>query len=62
MRRSDDLTAAFEAARRQLVDQHAAGPVMSVGPAIAEQLKALRQRGKGRVVASFDAQRRAPRQ
>jgi hypothetical protein len=62
MRRSDDLTAAFEAARRQLVDQHAAEPVMSVGPAIAEQLKALRQRGKGRVVASFDAQRRAPRQ
>lgn len=62
MRRSDDLTAAFDAARRQLVDQHAAEPVMSVGPAIAEQLKALRQRGKGRVVASFDAQRRAPRQ
>ena len=62
MRRSDDLTAAFEAARRQLVGQHAAEPVMSVGPAIAEQLKALRQRGKGRVVASFDAQRRAPRQ
>ena len=62
MRRSDDLTAAFDAARRSSSTQHAAEPVMSVGPAIAEQLKALRQRGKGRVVASFDAQRRAPRQ
>ena len=62
MRHSDDLTAAFEAARRQLVAQHAPDPVMSMGPTIAEHLKLLRQRGKGRVVASFDALRRAPRQ
>jgi hypothetical protein len=56
------LTAAFDATRRQLSAQHAAEPVMSMGPAIAEHLKLLRQRGKGRVVASFDAQQRAPRQ
>jgi hypothetical protein len=62
MRRSDDIRAAFELARKQLVTQHAAEPVMSVGAAIAEQLKSLRQRGKGRVVASFDAHRYAPRQ
>ena len=53
MRRSDDLTQAFEAARRQLAEQHAPQPVMSIGPAIAERLKSVRQRGSGRVVASF---------
>lgn len=62
MRRSDDIRAAFDIARKQLVTQHAAEPVMYVGAAIAEQLKSLRQRGKGRVVASFDAHRYAPRQ
>jgi hypothetical protein len=62
MRRSDDIRAAFELARKQLVTQHAAEPVMYVGAAIAEQLKSLRQRGKGRVVASFDAHPHAPRQ
>jgi hypothetical protein len=62
MRRSDDIRAAFDIARKQLVTQHAAEPVMSVGAAIAEQLKSLRQRGKGRVVASFDVHRQAPRQ
>jgi hypothetical protein len=62
MRRSDDIRAAFELARKQLVTQHVAEPVMYVGAAIAEQLKSLRQRGKGRVVASFDAHRYAPRQ
>jgi hypothetical protein len=62
MRRSDDIRAAFDIARKQLVTQHAAEPVMYVGAAIAEQLKSLRQRGKGRVVASFDAHRHAPRQ
>ena len=62
MRRSDDIRAAFDIARKQLVTQHAAEPVMSVGAAIAEQLKSLRQRGKGRVVASFDAYRHGPRQ
>jgi hypothetical protein len=62
MRRSDDIRAAFDIARKQLATQHAAEPVMSVGAAIGEQLKSLRQRGKGRVVASFDAHRQAPRQ
>ena len=62
MRRNDELAAAFEAARRDLVAQHAPEPVMSMGPAIAEHLHALRQRGKGRVVASFDERRLAPRQ
>jgi hypothetical protein len=60
MRRSDDLPGAFEAARKRLAEQHAAEPVMVVGAAIAEQLKTLRQRGKGRVVASFDALVRCP--
>ena len=62
MRRSDDLPGAFEAARKRLAEQHAAEPVMVVGAAIAEQLKTLRQRGKGRVVASFDARSDARRQ
>jgi hypothetical protein len=62
MRRNDDLPLAFEAARRQLAQRHSAEPVMSMGPAIAERLKSLRQRGKGRVVASFDVRQAAPRQ
>ena len=53
MRRSDDLTQAFEATRRQLAEQHAPQPVMAIGPAIAERLKSVRQRGSGRVVASL---------
>jgi hypothetical protein len=62
MRRGDELGAAFEAARKDLVAQHAPAPVMSMGPAIAEHLHTLRQRGKGRVVASFDVRLPAPRQ
>jgi len=62
MRRADDLPAAFDAARKRLAEQHAAEPVMFVGASIAEQLKALRQRGKGRVVASFDARSDGRRQ
>jgi hypothetical protein len=55
MRKNDDIVGAFEAARRQLLDRHsAAEPVMSIGPAMAEHLKALRQRPRGRVVASVD--------
>jgi hypothetical protein len=62
MRKGDDVAHAFEAARKQLVARRAPEPVMSMGPAIAERLKSLRQRGKGRVVASFDAHHHAPRQ
>jgi hypothetical protein len=62
MRKGDDVAHAFEAARKQLVARRAAEPVISIGPAIAERLKSLRQRGKGRVVASFDAHHHAPRQ
>ena len=62
MRRSDDIATAFETARKRLLEQHAPEPVMFVGAAIAEQLKTLRQRGKGRVVASFDAQSAGQRQ
>ncbi len=53
MRKNDDLAHAFQAARQQLSNQHAAEPVMWMGPAMAEHLKALRQRASGRVVASF---------
>jgi hypothetical protein len=62
MRKGEDVAHAFEAARKQLVARRAAEPVISIGPAIAERLKSLRQRGKGRVVASFDAHHHAPRQ
>jgi hypothetical protein len=62
MRRSDDITTAFETARKRLIEQHLPEPVMFVGAAIAEQLKTLRQRGKGRVVASFDARSAGQRQ
>ena len=53
MRKNDDLAHAFQAARQQLSNQHAAEPVMWMGPAMADHLKALRQRASGRVVASF---------
>ena len=51
MRASDDLAHAFDVARKQLVEQRAAEPMMSVGPAIAEHLKSLRSKSSGRVVA-----------
>jgi hypothetical protein len=51
MRRSDDVTRAFEVARKSLLDRHAPQPVMAVGPALDEHLKALRNKGTGHVVA-----------
>jgi hypothetical protein len=51
IRRTDDFTHAFEAARRRLAQRHAAEPVMSMGTAIAERLKSLQRSGAGRVVA-----------
>lgn len=51
MRRNDDMTRAFDAARTSLADRDAAQPVMVIGPAIAEHLKELRSTGAGRVVA-----------
>lgn len=58
MRRGDDVAGAFDTARKELAARQAGAPVMSMGPAIADRLKSLRQHGKGRVVASFDAARR----
>lgn len=55
MRRSDDVTQAFEAARKSLADRHVAQPVMAIGPAIAEHLKTLRNKATGRVVADAGA-------
>jgi hypothetical protein len=52
MRRNDDLGHAFDAARRTLEKNHAAAPVMSIGPAIAERLKTLHSKTAGRVVAT----------
>lgn len=51
MRRSDDIVQAFEAAGKSLAERHAPEPVMTMGPALAEHLKALRSKGSGRVVA-----------
>ena len=51
MRRNDDITRAFEVARRRLAERHAAEPVMSIGSAIAERLPSLRRNGEGRTVA-----------
>ena len=52
MRRQDDILHAFDIARKQLADRHAAQPIISIGTDIAEHLKALRHRGTGRVVAA----------
>jgi hypothetical protein len=60
MRRSDDVTTAFDAARRSLAQAHAVAPVMSIGPALAEHLKKLRKQGSGRIVADASAMRRRP--
>jgi len=54
MRRHDELPLAFEVARKSLAGRHAAEPVMAIGPAIAEHLKALRSKGTGRVVAAAE--------
>jgi hypothetical protein len=54
MRRNEDIAQAFDVARRQLEGSRAATPVMAMGPAIAERLKLLRQRGRTRVTAAFD--------
>ena len=51
MRRNDDLQSAFDAARKGLARMHAAEPVMSIGPSIAEHLKTLRNQSGARVVA-----------
>jgi hypothetical protein len=51
MRASDDLRHAFDVARKQLVEERAAEPVMYMGPAIEAHLKALRSKSSGRVVA-----------
>ena len=55
MRQSDDLTQAFDAARKSLADRHSARPMMAMGPAIAEHLKTLRTKAGGRVVAEAGA-------
>jgi hypothetical protein len=51
MRSSDDVAHAFDVARKQLVEQRAPEPVMSIGAAIGEHLKSLRSKSSGRVVA-----------
>ena len=51
MRRGDDLALAFDAARKRLARVHAPEPVMSIGPAIADHLKRLRDNGRARIVA-----------
>lgn len=51
MRRSDDVARAFEVAQKSLADRHAPPPVMAVGPALADHLKALRNKGTGHIVA-----------
>ncbi|HJU22699.1 MAG TPA: C13 family peptidase [Casimicrobiaceae bacterium] len=51
MRRGDDLALAFDTARKRLARMHAPEPVMSMGPAIAEHLKRLRDNGRARIVA-----------
>lgn len=51
MRRSGDLVKAFSAARDVLTREGAAAPVLWIGPAIAERLKAFREGRGGRVVA-----------
>ena len=51
VRHTGDLAQAFAAARKTLAARHAAEPVMSIGPGIAERLKALRSKSNGRVVA-----------
>lgn len=43
MSRSNDLTAAFDTAKRRLVAIGAPAPVMTLGPAIAEHVKSLRE-------------------
>src|SRR6185437_2580844 len=55
MRHSDDVTRAFEVARKNLADRHAAQPVIAIGSAIAEHLKSLRGASTGRVVADAGA-------
>ncbi|MBS0325110.1 MAG: hypothetical protein JSS46_01030 [Proteobacteria bacterium] len=51
MSHSDDLARAFATARNVLLRKGAAAPVLWVGPAIAERLKAFREGRGGRVVA-----------
>ena len=51
MQRYDELTRAFEVARDRLAERHAAAPVMSMGPAIAEHLKTLKGKHANRVAA-----------
>jgi hypothetical protein len=57
IRRNDDFTHAFEAARRRLAERHAPEPVMSMGTAIAERLRSLQRSGAARVVAQAASQR-----
>jgi len=52
MRHNDDLTLAFDAAKRDVARSRAPAPVMAIGPSIAEHLKKLRNQGSARIVAS----------
>lgn len=51
MSHTDDLAKAFSTARGLLLRKGAAAPVLWIGPAIAERLKAFRESRAGRVVA-----------
>jgi hypothetical protein len=55
MRHNDDMTLAFAAARRRLAHDRAPDPVITIGPAIADHLKRLRNQGNSHIVADATA-------